>query len=96
MEPHGRTPLPRRTHEPSSRRRRSAPIRKPPPESTGEERRFLSAQLKSGSRVGLYLVDGTFNEGVVRAFDELQIEIGSDDRPPVVFPKSRIRYIEEL
>ena len=79
--------------------RRGKPVqgrRKPPPEATGQERRYLHQQLKSGERIAVRLADGTRSEGVVRSYDEQQIILAPDNHPPVVLRKSQIRYIEEL
>ena len=70
--------------------------RKPPPEATGQERRFFNAQLKSGDRIGIQLIDGTRSEGVVRSYDEEQLVLAIDDQPSIVLRKSQIRYIEQL
>ena len=81
---------------PSNGRKPAQGRRKPPPDATGEERRFLNGQLKSGSRVRLVLKDGTRSEGTVCGFDERQIEIDGNGRLPVVLTKASIRYIEEV
>lgn len=89
-------PGPPRKHPDGRRGRPQHERRKPPEETTGEERRFLNARLKSGGRLRIESIDGPDTVGVVRSFNEDNIELKTDDRPALVLRKSRIRYIEEL
>jgi sRNA-binding regulator protein Hfq len=76
-------------------RRRPPERRKPPEESTGEERKFLNQQLKSGDRLRVEMIDGSQSEGTVSSFNEGTIELDTEEQAGVMLHKSQIRSIEE-
>jgi len=85
--------MPRPPRKPSGDRSQQG-RRKPPQEETGEERQFLHAQLKSGDRLTVELIDGSRTCGVIRKYTEDTIELQTEDRTGVLLQKSRIRLIE--
>jgi hypothetical protein len=89
-------PHPPQKHFGSRRNGPPAGRRKPPPDATGEERRYLAGCVKTGSRLAVELLDGSRSLGIVRSFNEDTIEIQADDRPLMLLRKSQIRSIEEL
>jgi len=89
--------VPKRPHQRSGKHRGGPPQgrKKPPPDETGEERRFLIESLKADRRLAVELTDGSHARGIVRRFNEQTIDLQTEDRE-VHVRKSQIRYIEEL
>ncbi len=65
----------------------------PPPDTTGEEAKFLAALCKSESTVTVHLNGGQTIEGLIERFDPSIVEVGTGDGNTVVLRKSDIRYI---
>jgi sRNA-binding regulator protein Hfq len=68
----------------------------PPPESTGQEARFLLRSKEAETRLRLELLNGEQVEGSIEYYDTHLIKIVRPDAPGLLLRKEHIRWIEEL
>ncbi len=73
---------------------RPSGLRTPPPTATGLEAKFYEETISDGTRVVVFLADGSTVRGVLKEFDrdQIMIEQASDS---IVVRKSTIRYMSE-
>jgi hypothetical protein len=74
---------------------RRGPRRTPPPETTGEEAKYLRGQKQAASPMVFRLVDGRTVRGRIEGFDRDMIRLTCDDDSNLVVRKSEIRYAYE-